>query len=127
MHYLGNRTPWTCDRVDEPGKAPAPTHAAPRGHLSREAVRLVISLQMTEQVRYLAIEFPHVLNRVAELWGQPQAAEDYFSALLLPDRSGRKGFNLQAMQEVVALRDRHRRRLAPAMPGAGRMDTDWRG
>jgi len=127
MHYLGNRTPWTCDRVDEPGDAPAPAQAAPRGLLSREAVRLVISLQMTEQVRYLAIEFPHVLNRVAELWGQPQAAEDYFSALLLSDRNGRKGFNLQAMQEVVALRDRHRRRLAPARPSAGRVDTDWRG
>jgi hypothetical protein len=86
-----------------------------------------MSLQMAQQVRYLAIEFPHVLNRLAELWERPQASEDYFSELLLPDRSGRKGFNLQAMQEVVALRDRNRRRLAAASPSAGRADTDWRG
>jgi hypothetical protein len=47
--------------------------------------------------------------------------------LMLVDRNGRKGFNLATMQEVSALRDRHRQRLPNLDFCAGQVRGDWRG
>ncbi|MEO8410146.1 MAG: hypothetical protein ABI478_06215 [Propionivibrio sp.] len=46
--------------------------------------------------------FPHVLARIAELWGTPQL-DAYLDALLLPDRQERQGFPADVATEVFRL------------------------
>jgi hypothetical protein len=127
MHYLGRRTPWSWETVES---AIPPTNgggsAIARGDLSRPAVRLLVSLKPAQRVPSLATAFPHVLNRLAEIWERPQATEVYFDELLLPSRNGRKGFDVHALQELLALREHHTRRLATAKP-VGVAADEWRG
>jgi hypothetical protein len=79
------------------------------------------------RVPSLANAFPHVLNRLADVWEDARATEAFFDDLLLPSRSGRKGFDQRALQELLALRDHHTRRLVrPAKPGSVAVD-EWRG
>jgi hypothetical protein len=128
MHYPGMRSPWPSEGVDVVNANDhIPSPSAPRGRLSREAVRLLMTLQMVRQVPRLATEFPHVLDRLAELWDRPQDTEGYFIELMLADRNGRNCFDLPTMQELSALRDRHCERLPSLDFCTGQLDADWRG
>jgi hypothetical protein len=82
---------------------------------------------MGPRVPSLATAFPHVLNRLADIWEGPQATEAYFDELVLPGRTGRKGFDFHALQELLALRDHHRRRLATAKEPVSVTADEWRG
>jgi hypothetical protein len=86
-----------------------------RESLSIESVRLLLALQVGAQVPALATGHPHVLNRLAQLWRDPQRVEAYLAELLLTDRSGRKGFSSQAVVELTLLRERNRRRIPPPL------------
>ena len=47
--------------------------------------------------------FPHVVNRLAELWGEPAALPPYFDELLMSTRPGRRGFPFQVLIELSDL------------------------
>ena len=51
---------------------------------------------------YLEAHFPHVFNRLLEVWGTA-AAEAYFNELMLSQRSNRAGFPPEATGEIWAL------------------------
>jgi hypothetical protein len=53
--------------------------------------------------RRLAIEYPHIFNKIAELWSYPLRCEDLLNELLIDDRCTRSGFPPEVAQELVAL------------------------
>jgi hypothetical protein len=122
------RRPWSWDEPEASAGGPHQPAAGPKGRLSREAVRLLLSLGLACDVPCLATQYPHVLNRLAEVWDQCEETERYLNELLLAHRDNRKGFDLPALQELVALAERHRRRLPPSnRADAGRREITWRG
>lgn len=55
-------------------------------------------------VREVAMRFPHVLNRVADAWGDPAAVTEVVADLMVDRRGGRRGFPPDALEELHALR-----------------------
>lgn len=47
--------------------------------------------------------FAHVVNRLAELWGEPTALPTYFDELLMSTRRGRRGFPFEVLIELSDL------------------------
>jgi hypothetical protein len=47
--------------------------------------------------------YPHVINRLCELWPQRELREAYFSELLFSKREGRRGFEALVMEELFDL------------------------
>lgn len=48
-------------------------------------------------------EFPHILARLSEIWGKPEA-QDFISHLLQDNRGGeRQGFSMEVLQEILLL------------------------
>jgi uncharacterized protein len=50
--------------------------------------------------------FPHVLNRIAALWDEPEV-DAYFEELMVDNRGGRKGFPPAVVQEIFFLSNLH--------------------
>jgi hypothetical protein len=48
-------------------------------------------------------EYPRIVNRIADLWGQCEYTRLYFQSLLIDRRKGRKGFSLEVRRELEAL------------------------
>lgn len=94
---------------DEPGSA----QSAPAVDLSREAVRLLLALDAVRSIRALPMRYPHILNRLASIWSQAAEVERYLAELLLTSRSGRQGFPLDVVTELMLLRGRNAKRLPP--------------
>lgn len=46
---------------------------------------------------------PHIVNRMAELWAQPERLPAYFDELLLSSREGRRGFAFDVLTELFDL------------------------
>jgi hypothetical protein len=91
-------------------------HAAPRPRpagrwvrlppppLSFEAMRVAVKLgDAGVSVREVAMRFPHVLNRVADAWGDPAAVTEVMADLMVDRRGGRCGFPPAALEELNAL------------------------
>lgn len=57
---------------------------------------------------FLGERFPHVLQRIIDLWGKPQMA-GYFDGLLSPAKSSGAGFPEQARREIETVRAFHDR------------------
>ena len=72
-----------------------------------------MSLSVASQVEVLGVRFPHVLNRLVQVWQHTSETEEYLNGLMVDTRGNRQGFPLQALNEIAALRDHHRQRLAP--------------
>ena len=54
-----------------------------------EAMRLLVRLNGKVKLEELPTRFPRVLNRIAEVWDNPQQADRYFDELLLYSRGVR--------------------------------------
>lgn len=81
--------------------------------LSRQAVRLLLALDVARHCRALPSTHPHILNRLAGIWRAPAEAERYLEELLLTARAGRQGFPSVVVTELTLLREKNRKRLAP--------------
>jgi hypothetical protein len=68
-------------------------------------------------VPILATRFPHVLDRLAHLWMRPEAVEAYLAVLLHAGPDGQHAFPMEAVGEVMLLREVHIARLT--QPGHG--------
>lgn len=77
-----------------------------------------VQLQMTKEVmawlsalphdvrpRALAIYYPRIFNKIAELWGRPLLCEKYLDELLLDERGTRKGFPPDVAGEITTLKN----------------------
>jgi len=92
----------------------------------REAVRLLLSLGMARDMPTLACRFPHILNRVSDLWVDAELTERYLEEIVFSERQDRIGFPPAAMAEIAKLQERNRVRLIARKPG-DRWSVDiWR-
>jgi len=51
--------------------------------------------------------FPRIANALAVLWERPGVFEDYLSGLLVDTRGGRRGFPVDVLRELHALREHY--------------------
>lgn len=82
---------------------PAPSYWRPRERLSEAAMALMNALPQRLSVSALALDYPHVLNRLAVVWPYDRAFEQEMWALLLGDRTEREGFPFSVEEELLAL------------------------
>lgn len=61
----------------------------------------------------LTRQYPHVANRLAELWQQPEQCETYLKSLIMLDRPTRQGFAFDAAAELNRLLDYYTSVLHP--------------
>lgn len=81
--------------------------------LTGEALRLLVGLDGKVKLEELPTRFPRVLNRIAEVWHNPQQADRYFDELLLYSRGVRQGFPRSVVTEIASLHHLHLRRVFP--------------
>ncbi len=88
-----------------PGVAvpPAPSAWRPRERLSEAAKALMNALPEHLSLSAIALDYPHVLNRLAVVWPYDRAFEREMWALLLDDRTEREGFPFSVEEELLAL------------------------
>jgi hypothetical protein len=87
-------------RVDVDG---APAAWRPRERLGEAARALMNALPERISVTAIALDFPHVLNRLAVVWPYERAFEQEMWALLFDDRAEREGFPFSVEEELLAL------------------------
>ena len=88
----------------------APARRPPREPLSGAATSLLKALPADAAIPGTARDFPHVLNRIAEVWSDARAFGRLIDGLLIDDRPNRDGFPASVILELDALRQ-HRMRL----------------
>lgn len=75
--------------------------------ISRELVLKTTGCSPNQYPQMLEEKFPHVLEKIVQLWHSPEA-EDYLADLLNPTRSGgrfdRDGFPEKAWQEILQMK-----------------------
>jgi hypothetical protein len=81
--------------------------------LSGDAIRLMLQLEKSVPVNALADRFPHVVNKLAQLWRRPFHADRYFDDLLHDKRGGRIGFPLAVVIEISELHNHYRANVFP--------------
>jgi hypothetical protein len=61
--------------------------------------------QLSKELRPMgtAVQFPHIINRLAGYWNKPAELEAYFESLLNSKRQNRKGFPENVNAELEAL------------------------
>jgi hypothetical protein len=84
-----------------------------RTELSPDAVRLLAQLPARLRLPTLPAAFPHIVNRLAQVWQRPGEFERYMEELLLNSRVDRHGFPLQIVAELTALRECHQSKQQP--------------
>jgi hypothetical protein len=75
----------------------------PRERLGEAAKALMNALPERISVTAIALDFPHVLNRLAVVWPYDGAFEQEMWALLFDDRADREGFPFCVEEELLAL------------------------
>lgn len=80
---------------------------------------------LPRQCRPVAIprQFPHIANKLCEIWKRPVICDKYFNELVIDQRGGRKGFSLEVATEISLLRQYYAR-LYPDTHG-GWKDGDF--
>src|SRR4051794_24589220 len=81
--------------------------------LSGDAIRLMLQLEKFVPLNALADSFPHVVNKLAQLWRRPFHADRYFDELLHDKRGGRIGFPLAVVTEISELYNHYRTNVFP--------------
>lgn len=66
----------------------------------------VLGDQQDKYPRYLEAHFPHVFQKMLELWNTPDG-ERYFDELMLSSRPDRRGFPPEATAEIWAMQRIH--------------------
>ena len=87
----------------------------PSAQLSGEALRLLVKLDAKVSVHQLSVQFPRVLNRIADVWSKPEQADRCFDELLLYSRGVRQGFPQPVISEIASLRYYYLSRLTPKL------------
>lgn len=98
-------------RSGRPSTPPSPAAArAPAGTWDAAVSRKELLRQLADNAdaypNELERQFPHVLARIAALWGAPEM-DAYFASLLFSDRRGREGFPPAVAMEISRLAEVH--------------------
>lgn len=81
--------------------------------LTGDAIRLMLQVDRVTPIHNLADRFPHIVNKLAELWMRPSYADRYFDELLHDTRGSRAGFPLAVLNEISDLYDHYRTKVFP--------------
>lgn len=73
--------------------------------------------------RHLDEHYPHVFEKIVQLWGTPEAAS-FLTGLLVTERSGRRGFSPEAASDIMRLIDAYEQ-LGLAPPAQRRAGDVW--
>lgn len=73
--------------------------------LTGRAIDWLIALPPKLRPHSLSVEFPRIVNVLAEVWDDPQRCQAAFDSLLCDGRRRRKGFPSAVQAELTALRD----------------------
>jgi hypothetical protein len=80
--------------------------------LSKEIVLQTLKCLPSQYPQTLAEKFPHVLEKIVQLWNSPDC-EAYLADLLNPNYSGgrfdRRGFPEKAWQEILRISELHKK------------------
>ena len=89
----------------------APAHAPVE--LSTTATTVLATLPIDVKPILMSIDFPHIVNKISELWTRPILLDRYFEELSLDARGGRKGFPLGVALEIANLREYYQTKVRP--------------
>ncbi|HEY6240184.1 MAG TPA: hypothetical protein VIW78_05040 [Burkholderiales bacterium] len=81
--------------------------------LSAAGQALLASLDESVRPKVVAAVFPRIVNRMARLWKLPREMDPYFENLLTDTRGTRKGFPLNILMELTALKDYYQAKVFP--------------
>lgn len=81
--------------------------------LSDSAISVLATLPIGMKPILLSIDFPHIVNKIAELWRRPMLLDRYFEELAIDGRGGRRGFPLAIANEITNLREHYQTRVRP--------------
>lgn len=73
--------------------------------LSLPATEFLSTLEGSDYPQALVDSFPRIVNAIVELRGNPDDLKNYLDTLLRDMRGGRKGFSLEVLMNIQALRD----------------------
>lgn len=73
--------------------------------LTGRAIEWLIRLPPTLRPQSLPVQFPRIVNALAEVWLEPELCKVAFDRLLRDGRRGRKGFPRAVQAELEALRN----------------------
>ncbi len=85
------------DRAGEPKRGPQLQSLTPKAHA------WLAHLPPRYQPLNTARRFPHIVNRLADLWATPANLPAHFDELLLSTRPGRRGFPFDTLTELSDL------------------------
>ena len=71
--------------------------------LTGRAIDWLLALPPTLRPQSLSLQFPRIINALAEVWHEPEQCQALFDRLLCNGRHGRKGFPISVRDELVAL------------------------
>ncbi|HEY8102555.1 MAG TPA: hypothetical protein VIF82_17585 [Burkholderiaceae bacterium] len=72
--------------------------------VSKEVMTWLFQLPPEVRPRALAIQYPRIFNKIAELWASPQQCEKYLDELLMDERGTRQGFPQDVATELAVLK-----------------------
>ena len=72
--------------------------------LTGQAIDWLLDLPPKLRPESLSLQFPRIINALAEVWAEPERCQAAFDSLLCDGRRGRKGFPDAVRHELVALR-----------------------
>ena len=81
--------------------------------LSETAIAVLGTLPVGVKPILMSIDFPHIVNKISELWARPILLDRYFEELSLDARGGRKGFPLGVALELANLREHYQTKVKP--------------
>ena len=87
--------------------------SSPASELTQQAANLLASLPTDVSPTRLAQTFPHIFNKIAELWTHPLRLDPYFDSLLIDQRGGRQGFSLGVALEILSLKEHYQTVVYP--------------
>jgi hypothetical protein len=94
----------------KPAKSTAPTSVSrssdklKESSLSKEARELLARLSECVPLDEVARQFPHIVNKLAQVWSKPTAVHKFLDSLLFDGRAGRQGFPLDVFTQLARLR-----------------------
>jgi hypothetical protein len=81
--------------------------------LTPTAASLLSSLPPEVAPTRLAQTFPHIFNKIADLWTVPLRLDPYFDSLLIDQRGGRQGFALGIALEILTFKEHYQTVVYP--------------
>jgi hypothetical protein len=115
LSVYGKPAPRRPAQAEAAAPASTPASGGRAVALSSQADDILAALREPLKLELLP-NYPHVLNRMAELWAHPRFMTQYFEELLLDSRGGRSGFPLEAIAELTRLRSYYQARVSPVKP-----------